>query len=128
MEARGGNSAYAVQQSDYEIKSARERNRIAATKFRTKQRQDQQNLESIEQDLERIHRDLSASVTDLTFEVYNLKMELLQHSGCNCTLIQNYLAQESQRYVQALEEAIPREATGSQPGQCGQRQRVQKRV
>ncbi|KAM5361340.1 hypothetical protein ACJZ2D_013179 [Fusarium nematophilum] len=119
-----GNSAYAVQQSGSEMKSVRERNRIAATKFRTKQRQGLQHLESIEQDLERIHRDLSASVTDLTLEVYNLKMELLQHSGCNCTLIQNYLVQESQRYVQVLQEATPRDATGSPPGQCGQRQRV----
>ncbi|KAH7237902.1 hypothetical protein B0J15DRAFT_406180 [Fusarium solani] len=51
-----------------------------------------------------IHRDLSTCVADLTFEVYELKMQLLQHSGCNCTLIQNYLAHESQRYVQALVE------------------------
>ncbi|KAH7232425.1 hypothetical protein B0J15DRAFT_409227, partial [Fusarium solani] len=66
--------------------------------------EEQLRLESSNQDLERIHRDLSTCVADLTFEVHKLKMQLLQHSGCNCTLIQNYLAYESQRYVQALAE------------------------
>ncbi|KAH7243829.1 hypothetical protein B0J15DRAFT_403624, partial [Fusarium solani] len=57
--------------------------------------EEQLRLESSNQDLERIHRDLSTCVADLTFEVYELKMQLLQHSGCNCNLIQNYLAYES---------------------------------
>ncbi|EXK75747.1 hypothetical protein FOQG_19487 [Fusarium oxysporum f. sp. raphani 54005] len=30
-------------------------------------------------------------------------MQLLQQSGCNCTLMQNYLVYESDRYIQALQ-------------------------
>ncbi|KAJ3455105.1 hypothetical protein MRS44_013705 [Fusarium solani] len=88
-----------------------ERNRIASNKLRVKQREEQLKLESSQQDLERIHRDLFTCVADLTFEVYKLKMQLLQHSGCNCTLIQNYLVHESSRYVQACEEKSQREAS-----------------
>lgn len=114
-----GDNAYAGQPRNDEMKNVRKRNRIAANKFRAKQRDELLRLESSEQDLERIHRDLSTCVTDLTLEVYNLKMELLQHSGCNCALIQNYLVHESQRYVQALEEGVQRGATSWQPEQPG---------
>lgn len=97
-------SAHLDQQRDDHIKVIRERNRIAANKLRAKKSEEALRLKSSEQDVERIHSDLSACVADLTLEVYELKMQLLQHSGCNCTLIQNYLAYESQRYVQALDE------------------------
>jgi hypothetical protein len=93
------------------MKRIRERNRIAANKFRFNQREEHQGLESSKQDLERINRDLSTCVADLTFEVYELKMQLLQQSGCNCTLMQNYLIHESGRYIQALEEKSRREAS-----------------
>ncbi|WAO97212.1 BZIP domain-containing protein [Fusarium falciforme] len=122
-----GNNAYAVQQRNDDMKRARERNRLAANKFRAKQRDDLLRLESSEQDLERIHRDLSTCVADLTLEIYMLKMELLQHSGCNCALIQNYLAHESQRYVQALKGGIQREATSRQPEQPGRSDQGQRR-
>ncbi|KAJ4177925.1 hypothetical protein NW767_014980, partial [Fusarium falciforme] len=98
------NGGHSAQQGNNSIKKIQERNRIAAKKLRVKQREEQLRLESSNQDLERIYRDLSTCVADLTFEVYELKMQLLQHSGCNCTLIRNYLAHESQRYVQAIVE------------------------
>uniref|UniRef100_A0A0D2YF35 BZIP domain-containing protein n=1 Tax=Fusarium oxysporum (strain Fo5176) TaxID=660025 RepID=A0A0D2YF35_FUSOF len=98
------NGAHAAQQDNDRMKKIRERNRIAANKLRIKQREEQQGLESSKQDLERINRDLSTCVADLTVEVYELKMQLLQQAGCNCTLIQNYLAHESQRYLQTLLE------------------------
>jgi hypothetical protein len=94
-----------------QINRIQERNRIASTKFCIKKREDISSLESGNQDLERIHRNLSACVTDLTFEVYKLKMQLLQHSGCNCTLIQNYLVHESCHYIQTFEEKSQREAS-----------------
>jgi hypothetical protein len=97
------NGAHGAQQSSDRIKRIQERNRIAANKLRVKQREEQQGLESSKQDLERIYRDLSTCVADLTFEVYELKMQLLQQSECNCTLMQNYLIHESGRYIQALE-------------------------
>ncbi|KAJ3455752.1 hypothetical protein MRS44_017234 [Fusarium solani] len=114
-----GNNAYAVQQRNDDMKRARERNRLAANKFRAKQRAELLRLESSEQDLKRIHRDLSTCVADLTLEIYTLEMELLQHSGCNCALIQNCLVHESQRFVQALMGETQREATSRQPDQPG---------
>ncbi|EXK76282.1 hypothetical protein FOQG_18972 [Fusarium oxysporum f. sp. raphani 54005] len=105
------NGTHPAQQGNDRMKRIRERNRIASNKLRFKHREEQQGLESSKQDLERIHRDLSTCVADLTFEVYELKMQLLQQSGCNCTLMQNYLIHESGRYMQALEEKSQREAS-----------------
>lgn len=107
--------AHPAQKCDDHIKVIRERNRIAANKLRAKKSEEALRLKSSEQDVERIHSDLSTCVADLTLEVYELKMQLLQHSGCNCTLIQNYLAYESQRYVQALDEKSQQEASYQQP-------------
>ncbi|KAH7237898.1 hypothetical protein B0J15DRAFT_143967 [Fusarium solani] len=106
-----GNGAHPAQHGNNRIKRIQERNRIASNKLRVKQREEQLKLESSQQDLERIHHDLSTCVADLTFEVYELKMQILQHSGCNCNLIQNYLVHESSRYVQACEEKSQREAS-----------------
>ncbi|EXM14545.1 hypothetical protein V3481_018642 [Fusarium oxysporum f. sp. vasinfectum] len=105
------NSTHPAQQGNDRMKRIRERNRIASNKLRFKHREEQQGLECIKQDLERINRDLSTCVADLTFEVYELKMQLLQQSGCNCTLMQNYLIHESSRYIQALEEKSQQEAS-----------------
>ncbi|KAH7169758.1 uncharacterized protein B0J16DRAFT_312390 [Fusarium flagelliforme] len=100
---RNTNSNGAHQQSSDRIKRTQEQNKIAANKLRAKKREQQQGLKFSKQDLECIHRDLSTCVADLTFKVYELKMQLLQQSECNCTLMQNYLVHESSRYVQALE-------------------------
>ncbi|KAH7248377.1 hypothetical protein B0J15DRAFT_62556 [Fusarium solani] len=99
-----GNGVHPAQRGNSRVKRIQEQNRIASNKLRAKQREEQLRLESREQDLERIHRDLSTCVADLSFEIYELKMQLLQHSECNCTLIQNYLVHESSRYVQAFDE------------------------
>ncbi|KAH7160532.1 hypothetical protein B0J13DRAFT_128714 [Dactylonectria estremocensis] len=106
-----GNGAHSAQERDNRIKVIQERNRIASNKLRVKKSEALLRLESIEQSKERIHRDLSTCVADLTLEVYELKMQLLQQSGCNCALIQNYLVHESQRYVQALDEKPQRDAS-----------------
>ncbi|KAH8657232.1 hypothetical protein BGZ61DRAFT_500070 [Ilyonectria robusta] len=106
-----GNGAHLAQQRDRRIKVIQERNRIASNKLRVKKSEALLRLKSSEQDKERIHRDLSTCVADLTLEVYELKMQLLQQSGCNCALIQNYLVNESQQYVQALNEKPQREAS-----------------
>jgi hypothetical protein len=108
---RNTSSNGAHQQGSDRIKRAQEQNKIAANKLRAKKREQQQGLKFSKQDLERIHRDLSTCVADLIFEVYELKMQLLQQSGCNCTLMQNYLVHESGRYVQALEGKSQREAS-----------------
>ena len=84
-------------------KRVQERNRIAATKFRIRKREDLARLESDEQDIEQRHRTLSSCVDDLNDEILYLKMQLLQHTSCNCTLIQHYIKNEAQHYIQAME-------------------------
>ncbi|EXM15611.1 hypothetical protein RAB80_017599 [Fusarium oxysporum f. sp. vasinfectum] len=81
---------------------AQERNRITSTKFRVQKREDAKKLKANEEDMERANRDLSSCVSDLTLQVYQLKMRLLQHSDCDCHLIQDYIANEAHRYVQDL--------------------------
>ncbi|KAG5656737.1 hypothetical protein KAF25_010290 [Fusarium avenaceum] len=79
-----------------------ERNRVASNKFRVKKREDAKRLRVDEEDIERINRDLSVTVSELTLQVYELKMKLLQHTDCECHLIQNYIANEAHRYIQDL--------------------------
>lgn len=85
-------------------KRVQERNRVASNKFRTKKREDAKKLKTDEEDMERVNRDLSSCVADLTQEVYQLKMRLLQHTDCDCALIQNYIASEAQRYIWNLDD------------------------
>nr|CEG04809.1 unnamed protein product [Fusarium clavum]CEG05832.1 unnamed protein product [Fusarium clavum] len=80
----------------------KERNRIATSKFRTKKREHTLRVQLEEQELERTNHDLSIYVANLTREVQELKMKLLQHTGCDCSLIHEYLAAEAQRYVCGL--------------------------
>jgi glutathione synthase/RimK-type ligase-like ATP-grasp enzyme len=49
--------------------------------------------------MEQTNRKLSSSVSDLTQQVYELKMKLLQHTDCDCYLIQEYIANEANRYI-----------------------------
>ncbi|KAH7130871.1 hypothetical protein EDB81DRAFT_660194 [Dactylonectria macrodidyma] len=110
-----GNDAHSSQQRDDHIKVIQARNRIASNKLRVKKSEALLRLKSSEQVKERIHRDLSTCVADLTLELFELKMQLLQQAGCNCTIIQNYLVHESQRYVQALDKKPQREASYLHP-------------
>ncbi|KAM0085557.1 hypothetical protein ACKRZS_002163 [Fusarium odoratissimum] len=77
----------------------KERNRIAAGKSRAKKRERTLRVQSEEQELERTNHDLCIYVANLTREAQELKMKLLQHTDCDCSLIHDYLAAEAQRYV-----------------------------
>lgn len=85
-----------------EYTKVEERNRTASNKFRRRKQEDEKKLESAEKTIEQINRDLSTCVTNLTLQVYNLKMKLLQHTDCDCALIQEYIANEAHRYIQDL--------------------------
>jgi hypothetical protein len=52
--------------------------------------------------MEQINRKLLSSLADLTQQVYELKMKLLQHTDCNCHLIQEYIANEANQYIHDL--------------------------
>ncbi|EXL40793.1 hypothetical protein FOCG_16737 [Fusarium oxysporum f. sp. radicis-lycopersici 26381] len=84
---------------DKHSRTAKERNRIASNKFRVKKREDAKRLRA-DQDMERVNRDLSNYVSDLTMQVYDLNMKLLQHAGCDCHLIQEYISCQAHQYIQ----------------------------
>ncbi|KAI8720047.1 BZIP domain-containing protein [Fusarium sp. LHS14.1] len=97
-------SGSSLEDGDEYSKRLQERNRVASNKFRIKKREDAKKLKTDEEDMERINRDLSSCVADLTLEVYQLKMRLLQHTDCDCALIQNYIANEAQLYIRNLDD------------------------
>lgn len=76
-----------------------ERNRIAATKCRLRKRDEASALASQEQEMEEKHRRLAAYFDTLSAEIYHLKTQLLQHTHCNCILIQKYIAHEARKSV-----------------------------
>jgi len=80
----------------------RESNRRAAIKVRSKKRILEENLETTEKGMEKTNRELTAQVKGLTDEIHNLKMQLLQHVGCDCVLIQEYIHGEANRYIQDI--------------------------
>ncbi|KAF5581588.1 hypothetical protein FPANT_8847 [Fusarium pseudoanthophilum] len=82
------------------VKKVRERNKRAATKVRLKQRETEKSLASAERDLQEKNQRLTECVKELTHQVHDLKMQLLQHGTCDCTLIQEYIGNEANRYVQ----------------------------
>ena len=63
-----------------------------------------EKIYSNEQDLEKINFELTSCLKDLVAEAQQLKMELLQHSTCECTLIHQYIQNEAQRYVKGIEK------------------------
>ncbi|KAH8168469.1 bZIP transcription factor domain-containing protein [Sarocladium implicatum] len=79
-----------------------ERNRIAATKCRTRKRSEASTLASCEQQMEEQHRQLSSCFESLRHELYVLKTQLLQHTDCNCVLIQRYIANEAKKSVDRM--------------------------
>jgi len=84
-------------------KRVQERNRIAADKCRMRKKEELARLQFDEQATEQRHKELSSCMNDLNEEILYLKMQLLQHTSCNCTLIQHYIKNEAQHYIQAME-------------------------
>ncbi|KAF6525996.1 hypothetical protein HZS61_009040 [Fusarium oxysporum f. sp. conglutinans] len=106
-------------QSDDELdeysKKFKERNRVASNKFRVKKREDAKKLRADEENMEQTNRKLLSSVSDLTQQVYELKMKLLQHTDCDCRLIQEYLAHEANRYIHGLGGDKKQQTTAPRP-------------
>jgi len=96
-------------------KKFKERNRMASNKYRVKKREDAIKLRVDEEDMERSNHDLINCISDLMLQIYELKMELLQHTDCDCTLIQVYIATEAQNYINDLGEGKYPNATPALP-------------
>ncbi|KAF4340717.1 hypothetical protein FBEOM_5356 [Fusarium beomiforme] len=103
-------SEHSDQQGNNHSLHKKERNRTAASKFRVKKREYTLRVQSEEQELERTNHDLSICVASLSREVQELKMKLLQHNDCDCSLIHDYLAAEAQRYICGLSKQSQLEA------------------
>lgn len=79
------------------------RNRIAAEKYRSRQRTANVNLESHSKELEMKNKELSQTLMQLSEELCALKQLLLAHSNCNCELIQRYLRTSASKWVNQRE-------------------------
>lgn len=86
-------------------KRAQVRNRTAATTFRDRKREEIEKMHSNEQDLEKINLNLTSCLKDLVIEAQQLKVNLLQHTNCECTLIQKYIRNEAQRFIERREKS-----------------------
>ncbi|KAI6765602.1 hypothetical protein HG530_006672 [Fusarium avenaceum] len=80
----------------------RERNRQAAIRFRTRQRQGLARLKSDEQAVEKRYEELRNLVNSLNKEILCLKMQVLQHTNCNCIPVHHYVEQEAQQYLYSM--------------------------
>lgn len=80
----------------------RERNRQAAIRFRMRQRQGVARLKSDEQAVEKRHEELRNHVDSLNKEILCLKMQVLQHTNCNCIPVHHYVEQEAQQYLDSM--------------------------
>ncbi|KAL7935422.1 hypothetical protein V8C35DRAFT_272259 [Trichoderma chlorosporum] len=81
----------------------REKNRVAADKCRGRQRVAVEKLSSRHDALEDENRQLSQIMKDLVAERIVLKNMLLEHGGCGCELIENYLRDSAVRWVKQVE-------------------------
>jgi hypothetical protein len=83
-------------------KRIQERNRVTSNKFRIRKREDVKKLRAEEENMEQTNHKLLSSVSDLTQQVHELRMKILQHTDCDCYLIQEYIAKEANRYIRDL--------------------------
>jgi hypothetical protein len=80
-------------------KHHRERNRIAARKCRQKAKQSISKLQQRERDLHEQNKVLLSYAASLREEILYLKNEILRHSNCNSSLIQEYIANAARRQM-----------------------------
>jgi hypothetical protein len=82
-----------------QLKQHRDRNRIAARKCRQKAKQNTSKLQERERELNQQNRMLLSFAGSLREEILDLKNEILRHSDCNCSVIQNYIANAARRQM-----------------------------
>ncbi|KAI0966805.1 hypothetical protein F4678DRAFT_267109 [Xylaria arbuscula] len=75
----------------------RERNRVAARKCRQKAKRNFDGLQRREKELNDQNKMLLRHVGSLRNEVLELKNEILRHSACNSSVIQDYIAKVARR-------------------------------
>ncbi|KAI0377264.1 hypothetical protein F5Y04DRAFT_291900 [Hypomontagnella monticulosa] len=84
----------------------RERNRMAASKCRKKQKLANNELQERARIMEQHHNYLMAHKASLESETLNLKNQLLLHGGCDSEPISTYLMQAAKKFAQGQEEDV----------------------
>ncbi|KAI5460325.1 hypothetical protein BGZ63DRAFT_245711 [Mariannaea sp. PMI_226] len=89
------------EENDYVDRNKRfqRRNRVASNKFRVKKKQDIRNLQAEEEQLREEHVKLKSEASALRSHVTELKSNLLSHSQCDCSMIQDYINSQASSFV-----------------------------
>lgn len=86
-----------------------ERNRVAASKCRQKKKEWTQNLESKARELQRHNSELHLVRDSCKEEILFLKGEMLRHTACGCSTIQEYLQRGAESFIDRRDANIKRE-------------------
>ncbi|KAI8957271.1 hypothetical protein F5Y11DRAFT_98464 [Daldinia sp. FL1419] len=84
----------------------RERNRMAASKCRKKQKLANSELQERARVMSEQHNYLVAHKASLELKMINLKNELLLHGSCGCEPITDYLMQAAKKFVKGREDGM----------------------
>lgn len=109
---RAGPSMSPSSTSSPDVPTRDQRNRAAATRYRTKSKAALASLQSLEQELSLQRQELLSTLKGLEQEKYELKTELLTHvtrPGCDCRDIREYLDREARRILLKEREKAKRE-------------------
>ena len=96
---------------DYRRSKFLERNRVAASKCRQKKKEWTNNLENRARGLQKENTSLHHLLDSCKEEVLFLKGEMLKHSNCGCSEIQDYLQQGAQNYHGLPDRQVKKEAS-----------------
>ncbi|UPK95392.1 hypothetical protein LCI18_006327 [Fusarium solani-melongenae] len=83
-----------------------EGNRLAAERSRQRRKREAQALVAQGDALQSHNQYLSSYYSFLKEEVLRTRMELLQHAGCDCLLIREYIEKEARRTVDSLSPPV----------------------
>ncbi|KAJ4189423.1 hypothetical protein NW767_011612 [Fusarium falciforme] len=98
--------------SDEELYRKRlEGNRLAAERSRQRRKSEAQALVAQGDALQSHNQYLSSYYSFLKEEVLRTRMELLQHTGCDCMLIREYIEKEARRTVDSLSPRVSTSAS-----------------
>lgn len=96
---------------DYRRSKFLERNRVAASKCRQKKKEWTNNLENRARALQKENNSLHHVVDSCKEEILFLKGEMLKHTNCGCSEIQDYLQQGVQSYHGLPNRQVKKEAS-----------------
>ncbi|KAI0107607.1 hypothetical protein GGR51DRAFT_153809 [Nemania sp. FL0031] len=84
---------------EQDIKRHREKNRVAARKCRQKAKRNTAGLQQRERELRQQNQRLLSHISGLRDEILDLKDEILRHSACESSVIQNYIESAARRQM-----------------------------